>query len=316
MKVTATAVLVAMCLATTALKGQVAFISPTNSEVITTPDPLIVSITQNGTNVPMTTISLWRYDRLPLRTNEAPSVVTSITASNSLEYSINLTNYPFSDFGCGDYLVKVQYPDPTSPSGYSIAVSGEFRILMDRPRIRIDSPTAWSTWVRGQTNRIIWEVLSKPGQVVSTTVGLTTPNGDSYDDDPAFDLTDEVGTTNQFLDWIIPTNTVTEDGHQFPDGYYTLAVLDDNSPLYTQVQFNIDTAATIPATLVWTNLSYPTRTGWQVSGQWNRAWWIQESTNLINWQQSTNALPDKNGDLIPFSQDGSPQKFYRLILAQ
>ena len=294
--------------------GEVTFNSPLTSDVITTPDPLIVSIRQNGTNVPMASISLWRYDRWLYGTNEILQKVIDIPANNAGEYTIDLTNYPFSSFGCGDYVVKVRYEDAASGNGYSLATSGKIQILMDKPRFRINSPVALATWFRGQTYRISWQILSKPNLSFHPVIGLVTPDGTSFDEDSAFDFTGLAGT-NTFVDWTIPTKTATDAGNQFSDGLYYLDMFDRQNLFETYIEFHIGTAPS-PATLVWTNLSYPTRSGWQVSCQENYIWHLEESTDLIDWKQSIPTQLFRNGDFMPFHDDGNQKKFYRLVLVE
>ena len=306
-----------LCPITSVVNAQVVIQTPTASTVITTPDTLLINLVENGTNVPIYQVELYRlvYMYKPWGEAGLSQFVTNFNGSTSAALDVSHPYTGYMPMLCGDYFAVVQYTDQ---SGYHSVTTSHFRILTDYPQVWTLSPSPASVAVKGQTYQIQLEVVAKPGVVMSNTVCLTTPAGHDCSSDAELNLADviTVGSTNVSVSWQVPTtdaNGLVNNHLAFPDGQYVLNVYPDyvitgNPGAYdTTIHFQVDSVPTMPASLIATN------GGWNVSCQGNRSWWPEESADLINWTRASGwNIPAHNSSFLGRNNDNTPSKFYRL----
>ncbi len=319
MKKNTTALILALGLVlgsmTSVAEAQATIQTPTATTVVTTPNPLVISLTENGTNVPIYRVELYRLAYMYKPWGEAglSQFITNFNGSTSVALDVSRPYTGYMPMLCGDYFAVVQYTDDT---GYHTVTTSHFRILTDYPQVWTLSPSPASVVVKGQTYQVNLEVVAKPGYVMTNTVCLTTPAGHDCSSDAELSLFDvvTVGSTNVSLSWQVPTTDADGlvNGHlAFPDGDYILNIYPDSvtagypAAYDATIYFTIDSASTVPAVL------NATPGGWNVSCQANRSWWPEESTDLIHWTRVSGwNMPARNGSFV--GHDAAPSKFFRL----
>jgi hypothetical protein len=175
-------------------------------------------------------------------------------------------------------------------------------------------PTIISTLVRGHTYTIAWTTTGSV-PVFGAFLSLVTPDGDSGFSDEYLDITGDNLCTNSFT-WTVPTYATDPSGIPFPDGRYALSAVpeDDIGGIDgDNVFFNISSEETAQPQLIRTNLPSGTGPAWVISGQSDRYYWVQQSTNLVNWTQWQ--YPYQPGQVIQADQTNSTA-FFRLATAQ
>ena len=258
-------------------------VSPNTGNVYTTPTSINVQLT-NGCLINQVFIYKYRTDDSGVehleyfRTGPAQGNVTN-------QYTLN----PDSGYWllpCGDYSIKVAYT--LDGSTYQSVMSGKIRILTDTASITVRYPTIRSVLVRGDIVNIRWDAITKPGNE-GMILSLTTPNGDSGDNVADLDITGDTMATNQFS-WMVMTNTSYEDGRiPVPDGSYVLSIMPANSGGLAEVEFQIDSQATIQPVLITTSSGGQLNIDIGVNQAISRFWTLQSSSNLVDWVDMTNA---------------------------